>query len=263
MEEGGSDFCTHVAQTTGPFTYHWSPHCLFSLGCPAYTTFSYVWGQPRPNQNTIFLNGEPFPVLDSVYQILEALCDGSVKMPTQWCWIDSINQADQAERVSQVQLMSHIYTECSAAIIWLGARTGTSGAAMDFLQTLADNFHAVANHHEVTKVRSIPPSVHPDLLSPAKWKGVEELLSRPWFSRVWTLQELVLPRLVYFFCGDKSISERTMEDAIYATWVCNPPQAWIAPTVWHAVWNRIRLCWCSGTRSADSGDITIGAHPIP
>jgi hypothetical protein len=139
------------------------PHCLSSLGCPSYTAFSYVWGQPRPNQNTIFLNGEPFPVLDSVYQILDALCDGSLKMPTQWCWIGSIcnNQADQAERVSQVQLMSHIYTECSAAIIWLGAQTDTSNAAMDFLQTLADNFHAVADHHEVTKVRSIPPSVQP------------------------------------------------------------------------------------------------------
>jgi hypothetical protein len=87
--------------------------CHFSMtspDCPEFTTLSYVWGFPKRYSNFITLNGHRFYVLDSLFVILETICDDP-KLVRDWWWIDSIsiNQAhDPAaiyERSAQVQLM--------------------------------------------------------------------------------------------------------------------------------------------------------------
>jgi hypothetical protein len=97
---------------------------LDSPDCPRFTTLSYVWGN-KTYPNEITLNGYRFPVLESLYPVLELICD-TPDLSSGWWWIDSIciNQRDdrvaKAERSSQVHLMERIYKESERTIGWLG-----------------------------------------------------------------------------------------------------------------------------------------------
>ena len=59
----------------------------------------------------ISLEDQPFPVLDSLYPILDAICDAHSFDVNSWYWIDSIciNQEDKNEVSSQVPLMGQLY----------------------------------------------------------------------------------------------------------------------------------------------------------
>lgn len=75
---------------------------LESKDCPSFTTISYVWGRQVYTQS-IEIDGHEFPVLDSVYSILETLCDAPAFREAVWIWIDSIciNLRDPHERASR------------------------------------------------------------------------------------------------------------------------------------------------------------------
>jgi hypothetical protein len=50
-----------------------------------------------------------------------------------------------------------------------------------------------------------------EILESNLWRGLVNLLSRPWFTRVWTLQECILPDIVLFLCGSKVLAFTDIE----------------------------------------------------
>ena len=93
---------------------------------PEYTAISYRWGTDSgEGSKEILLNGVSCKVLPTVYSILRARRS---RIRKRYLWIDSIciNQEDKREKAKQVQLMRHIYENCTKVIGWLGA--GSSGA---------------------------------------------------------------------------------------------------------------------------------------
>jgi len=111
--------------------------------CPRFTTLSYVWGN-KTYPNEITVNGYRFHVLESLYPVLELICD-TPDLSSGWWWIDSIyiNQRDdraaKAERSSQVHLMERIYRELERTIGWLGQGSEDGEVAMEFLHVLVKN----------------------------------------------------------------------------------------------------------------------------
>jgi hypothetical protein len=64
---------------------------LDALPVTGFTILSYVWGQRANYPRGIILNGHPFPVLESLYPALEAICDDlQLADENFWWWIDSI-----------------------------------------------------------------------------------------------------------------------------------------------------------------------------
>ena len=61
-----------------------------------------------------------------------------------------------------------------------------------------------------------------DPKSVVDWGALRSLLLRPWWRRVWTLQEFLISdrRNLRFYCGRESISRHDLEEAVYATWLC-------------------------------------------
>ncbi|KAK0716134.1 hypothetical protein B0H67DRAFT_257544, partial [Lasiosphaeris hirsuta] len=47
---------------------------LDNRSCPGFVTFSYIWGEQK-YARAIQLDGTPFTVLDSVFPLLEAICN--------------------------------------------------------------------------------------------------------------------------------------------------------------------------------------------
>ncbi|KAH0563110.1 hypothetical protein GP486_002328 [Trichoglossum hirsutum] len=203
-----------------------------------YTTLSYVWGERRYHPRKIILNGHPFPVLESLYPALEAICDNpELAIKNRRWWIDSIciNQRNDreamSERSSQVSLMGRIYSQSERAVVWLGEGMKDNENAMEFLNTLARSRNKPKRKFKV-----------PELQEPAKWKLLETLLLRPWRTRVWTLQEFVVAPKLTFYCGSKSIERNRFRAAMHSLWYCREtgnPQ--IKEDAFHPAWNRRRL----------------------
>jgi hypothetical protein len=100
-----------------------------------YECLSYAWGADDRDQS-ITLNSSSFLVSSTLAIALEHLHHASQKRKI---WIDaiSINQADIAERGSQVAIMRKIYQDATRVNVWLGPATQSSEQAMAFLKMMA------------------------------------------------------------------------------------------------------------------------------
>lgn len=104
-------------------------------------------------------------------------------------WIDaiSIDQSNVQERSQQVALMRDIYTGAESVIVWLGLSKGSEELA--FLLTR-----------------------YPDLLEVDEMStALAELLQKPYWQRVWVVQEFVLAKSVDIWCGDFRVKAKDLE----------------------------------------------------
>ncbi|KAF2125010.1 HET-domain-containing protein, partial [Dothidotthia symphoricarpi CBS 119687] len=163
---------------------------------PQYEALSYVW-KPQdgsidptriPKSVTIkSLNGVAIPISANLDVALRHLRN---EHHARTLWIDAIciNQEDSTERNQQVSLMGKIYSLAKQVLVWLGpssAGWNDSDFAMD---TIASGD---LRENDLTKL------LH----------GLENLLSRDWFTRVWTVQELVLAHHdPVIICGSRSLN---------------------------------------------------------
>lgn len=117
-------------------------------------------------------------------------------------WIDAvcINQDDEDERGLQVQLMGDIYRKADEVISWLGIHADDSDVLFQWIE---DNRH---NGTTIDPKASPPPSSRAALI---------ELAKRPYFSRMWVLQEFALARKVQIMCGKDLEDPGLMSELCY------------------------------------------------
>lgn len=172
--------------------------------CPQFEALSYVWGPQIPAYD-VLCSSTTFSVGRNLLDALSYLRRGS---STRRVWIDriSINQNDLEERGRQVNLMPDIYSSASMAVVFLGQADPATKAAFDFIKEYAavfsDHFGTFKDTdleygvlRETTPQRSYPQS------DDIQWAALNSLLRRPWFTRVWTFQEIVLAKRVQVICG--------------------------------------------------------------
>lgn len=130
-------------------------------------------------------------------------------------WVDAvcINQEDLVEKSSQVQQMHKIFSAASETIIWLGPGGGnTNVAAWNFLERHSSWALNDLRERDYT----IPTKLQEDLLSfRGELRDVEiDVLSRPWFSRLWVFQEAVASRHLRVQCGHRRIAWKDFSKAV-------------------------------------------------
>jgi hypothetical protein len=174
---------------------------------PAYTAVSYTWDGQQRDQD-LRVGGSNLRVIENVRAGLPYLIKCA---KTQFLWIDGIcvNQDDHDEKAVQIPLMQEIYTKCQECLIWLGESTPEAELAIDAIPRITHQLklHDAVQVWEMEGIH-VPSSGVPD--SPL-WKGFVKLFSRPWFKRVWTFQEAVLPDIVMFLCGNRLMTFAEME----------------------------------------------------
>ncbi|APA13266.1 hypothetical protein sscle_10g080360 [Sclerotinia sclerotiorum 1980 UF-70] len=150
---------------------------------PEYEALSYVWGATTPAK-TINLDG----LLISITPNLEnALRNLRLTNLPRILWVDAlcINQDDLDERASQVALMRRVYSEATTVLIWLGSESDGSDDAMRSIERFDKGY----------------------------WKTYDfqtqfmEILFRPWFTRIWTVQEFVM--------GKHSVVDGRMKNPLF------------------------------------------------
>jgi len=182
---------------------------------PKYYAVSYTWGDTSQPRSPIFLKGGfALMITTSAWQALHAL--GREK----YLWIDqiTINQADHDEKCSQVRKMTAVYSLAVKCLVWLGKDNvggPPASAAFDLAKCIVDvpsKLPALRNGKLFgstrAQIRQMLSQEYESFFLPSEhdpgWKAMESLLSRPWYSRLWTFQEAVIAREIVVCCGHVS-----------------------------------------------------------
>ena len=174
-----------------------------------FDALSYAWGRPELVE-AIFLNGKRFWVTENLAEALKRL---RYKMKAETgsrpLWVDAvcINQDDVEERSQQVLLMRYIYTRAHLVHIWVGKSVPCLTAFFEKWNQLLDEDEAAGHTSAMGKtpmqtsrdIAAIGPSAV-DMLdqSDGTYDGLQYLVSRPWWSRVWVQQEVLLAKTPVF-----------------------------------------------------------------
>lgn len=184
--------------------------CLDDLDCPSYNALSYTWGTTE-NPGNIIIGGRELRVTPNLHVALEHFR----KTHEDLClWIDAIcvNQLNLEERGEQVLLMRDIYSRAENTIVWLGSEADDSAKAMDLIDLLNYINDDYTSRQAESKSQSDPNIWG----SQQSWKIEEEitaltaLLQRPWFFRIWVVQEAVLSKNLIIHCGDQQTTWKSV-----------------------------------------------------
>lgn len=175
----------------------------FTVNTIPYTALSYTWGHEKPTFE-ILINDLTFTVRQNLYDFLDAAW--TLKEAETWFWIDQlcINQNDIAERNYVVRQMTSIYSKAERVNIWLGERNEHTDTAFRVLarfnelekqavqqpDTSLDDIESHADEYEAIFDED-------DSFAPA----VAHLFSRPFWARLWVVQEVALAKTLRLQCG--------------------------------------------------------------
>ncbi|KAI1801676.1 HET-domain-containing protein [Daldinia bambusicola] len=182
-----------------------------------FVALSYVWGDPSLRRD-IIVDGVCVSVTASLEGALRELRHHSRIQQGFFVWVDAlcINQEDMDERSAQVAKMKDIYQAAWQVVIWLGPDENRSDLATLALRYISlhaeeeDVLDKLYKHVEFYIVR-IPfmqwkhshTSLH---IRKAVLNAIYHLLARPYWRRLWIIQEVVLgSRNSPVLCGNSSI----------------------------------------------------------
>ncbi|CAF9921475.1 hypothetical protein IMSHALPRED_005181 [Imshaugia aleurites] len=173
---------------------------------PSYRTLSYTWGEPDFTCH-INLDGRELAItsgLDSALRRLRS-SDDVVEI-----WADAIcvNQKNTAERNLQVLLMKRLYSKCEECMIYMGTEGDNSDIVPGFLRELHNGYVGLYNNDGMRPGDHVLPSSIPAPDHPG-WLAFQLFMARPWFRRVWVIQEFALPRVVTMLCGKWTMDATT------------------------------------------------------
>lgn len=185
----------------------------------AYKALSYTWGNgPRPT-GRLHVDGSECHISENLLSALE-----HIRLPKEdvILWVDAlcIDQQNPQEKGHQVKQMGDIYAGADEVLIWLGDSNEDIAQLMLMINWV---------HESATKAQAMPgaddwlslcrqfvyefwdePPISSRLRTFAQHRrGFVELLQRPWFNRVWILQEAAKAKTAKIMCGPFSCPART------------------------------------------------------
>jgi hypothetical protein len=186
---------------------------------PEYEALSYVWGDPAISA-TIELNGQPVEVSQNLRSALRRLRGRDTALTL---WIDQlcINQENAAEKSRQVTLMRHIYSGCRLCHVWIGELP--HDVSLQDASWIFDAFEYMADYAATgdSDRRSLPNKLAQTTDYEGIFRGLAVLSGADksrqevsWWSRIWTIQEAILPHELRVMWGPLSMPWKRMSEAV-------------------------------------------------
>ena len=213
-----------------------------SQSAEKYTALSYAWGTTNGPER-IFVNEQPCEIGGNLYSYLRTWQDAK---DTLILWVDAIciNQNDIAERTQQIAMMADIYRSASTVCSWLGQADEETDWLLNEMAVDPQCQQVISecNRTDNTPKKSIASAINDgnvntstsstegnddffehdassedDGLPPEyierSLRALTSLASRDYFTRLWTVQEVLVSKSLFFLCGARSI-----HSAIFFTW---------------------------------------------
>ncbi|KAM0328623.1 hypothetical protein ACHAQA_005034 [Verticillium albo-atrum] len=188
-----------------------------------FKALSYTWGTGK-RTHWIDIGGSALTITASLDTALRHIRSDDQDVII---WIDQIciNQDDVIEKTSQVQLMREIYSKADQVIVWLGPPTDRSDELMDCWQEIGQaaldlNIQSYYTREGLPVLQSMMNNLSPQDEIGRQFKALVDRASsrfkplfqatialhrRPWFHRVWVVQEAALCPDTVFQCGLKTV----------------------------------------------------------
>ncbi|KAL8764777.1 MAG: hypothetical protein Q9209_007886 [Squamulea sp. 1 TL-2023] len=180
---------------------------------PAYNALSYSWG-PQTTDSLSNIKGYRLTP-----NLLSCLSELTVQVPGLW-WIDAlcIDQDNPIEKSQQVKKMRDIYARAQKLYIWLGPKHSDGMPALLTLYKICRLESEGFMDQEKSLLEFDSDQLHrlglPRTDSPV-WQALLIFLSRPYFKRMWVLQELAVARSdISIMCGELILSYQILYHAM-------------------------------------------------
>jgi Heterokaryon incompatibility protein (HET) len=204
---------------------------------PAYIALSYNWGGTT-RQREILINGAIFSVSEKLEVALRHL---RLQHEPLTLWIDAlcIDQDDDVEKSKQLEQMRQIYSQALSVVAWLGPATDNSDVAMQWIQQYGgrsfDLGIGTKPEKQLCRLLESLDARRKDLIDEELERFIEDLkvqlspanpehtyvitallklLKRPYWSRIWVVQELASASKVLFVCGKRMVEEDPLHHAL-------------------------------------------------
>ncbi|EAT87588.1 hypothetical protein HBH56_053030 [Parastagonospora nodorum] len=161
--------------------------------CPSYTALSYAWGNVNTTAS-ITLNGYHASITKNLH---EALLHIRRIRPYSLLWVDAlcIDQSNSNERGHQVSQMRAIYSDASNVISWLGPGAEGTDRLFVFLRS----------HHDSCTTKGGNDGNCGFIADRELADALQYLEERPYWHRIWVIQEIVVATSLEVMCGDESV----------------------------------------------------------
>ncbi|KAL3419459.1 heterokaryon incompatibility protein [Phlyctema vagabunda] len=204
---------------------------------PSYTALSYSWGDASLT-TPILIDGCIFQVTTNLEAALRRLRRSDTTLAL---WVDAlcIDQGNDMEKSEQLEYMRPIYSQALSVVTWLGPSADDSDIAMQWIDDYGTRAcelgigtkpelqlrHILESFKEQEKSSigtNLGAFIH-DLreeLTAAKPKtfvllcALDALFKRPYWSRIWVVQELASASNAVIVCGERRVSERALHYAL-------------------------------------------------
>ncbi|KAH7380692.1 heterokaryon incompatibility protein-domain-containing protein [Pyrenochaeta sp. MPI-SDFR-AT-0127] len=191
---------------------HRDVEATITLG-PNFEAVSYTWGSVDVLVDVQVVNAQipsrPTETIKVGPNLHEMLGHLRQQETSRALWVDAIciNQDDLVERSEQVKGMRNIFTFARRVILWLGESGADSALALQTLEYIGKQL-------EYTQTGYYMPSPHCTekgwwnpryriTLDADAWTAIAHLIQRPYFERLWIMQEIQLANQHSIVrCGD-------------------------------------------------------------
>ncbi|TVY25852.1 Heterokaryon incompatibility protein 6,OR allele [Lachnellula hyalina] len=204
---------------------------------PPYNALSYNWGD-QTRRSEILLDGARISVTANLETALRHL---RLQDKPLTLWIDAlcIDQEDDVEKSEQIDQMRQIYARAFSVTIWLGPAADDSDVAMRWIQRYGGQALelGIGSRPEL-QLRHLLKTVDSPRAAPIdektlefvadlkiqlsqngaeqlkRIKALDLLFRRPYWSRVWVVQELISASEAHFICGLEKVAEEACHHAL-------------------------------------------------
>ncbi|KAK0752885.1 heterokaryon incompatibility protein-domain-containing protein [Schizothecium vesticola] len=242
---------------------------------PVYEALSYTWGSPTPTCQ-LQLNGRTVDVQENAAAAMRRL--RSTTAPRK-LWIDAIctNQAHLAEKEGQLPLMCSVYEQAEQVVVWLGEPLDSTIMAISDLKSrfgirtasfAGGVTKGVGSRYLANLVFPSYPVRHLNFKSGSAWMrcadledeldvgDIREIMHRPWWKRIWVIQEAVVAKKLVFVIGSdtfelehlrRSIDRmRTLRVGVEAFGIVVNPEVYSAQDETFRIIVHLRDLWRNG-----------------
>lgn len=183
-----------------------------------YVALSYTWGDHH-NMANVEIDGCQVAVRSNLRNVLQILADKAPIVAGLRIWIDAlcINQDDSKERQREVSRMRDIYERARDIVVWLGETADRSDSAMRLIQSLSRSCEDGTAESLGVRLKN-----DPDLLGTGCWSALGQLMNRPYWNRLWIMQEIAMGSVsTPILCGRECVSWGDVFHAIFTFIVSN------------------------------------------
>jgi hypothetical protein len=172
-------------------------------------------GPPCPDNFRIKLDNQDYLVRESLWWALRHI---QLKDSPRTLWIDAIcfDQSNNQERNHQVSQMGRIYSRASNIVAWIGLEEDNTKLVQEFLHEISFDKNRHLSQRQITKYEK--DMRYGDQLA-LKVAALLAVCHRPYWTRLWIIQELKLSHRGIVQCGSISFDLASFRRFNAGSWI--------------------------------------------